>query len=126
MSGRARGNGSPILSSSKSPPYALKNIATKTYSIFSSVFICGAPFIYFFVPETTGLSLENMVSNSSNVLRPRSTDYPYRHRHRTSSLVEKGSRPMRSAPGLTGTRPSSRRLRVSELRPEPRMERIGA
>jgi len=41
-------------------PYALTNITTKTYFIFSSVFIFGAPFGYFFVPETRQISLENM------------------------------------------------------------------
>jgi len=41
-------------------PHALENITTKTYFIFSSVFIFGAPFGYFFIPETRQISLENM------------------------------------------------------------------
>ena len=39
-------------------PIALENITTKTYFIFGCIFICAAPFVWYFIPETKGLSLE--------------------------------------------------------------------
>jgi len=41
-------------------PHALNNITTRTYFIFGFIFIFAAPFVFFFVPETKGLSLEYM------------------------------------------------------------------
>lgn len=84
-------------------PYALKNITTKTYFIFSSIFICGAPFIYFFVPETTGLSLENMDQLFGGDGQP----------HDVERAVADGNKTEQQAIED-----------VSELRSEPRMERI--
>jgi hypothetical protein len=39
-------------------PIALENVTTKTYFIFGSIFFCAFPFVFFFIPETKGLSLE--------------------------------------------------------------------
>jgi hypothetical protein len=39
-------------------PIALETITTKTYFIFGCIFICAAPFVWYFIPETKGLSLE--------------------------------------------------------------------
>jgi hypothetical protein len=41
-------------------PIALTNIKERTYFVFGSIFMCGVPFVYFFVPETTQLPLEAM------------------------------------------------------------------
>jgi len=41
-------------------PAALNGVGVHTYFIFGSIFICAAPFVYFFIPETKGLSLEYM------------------------------------------------------------------
>jgi hypothetical protein len=39
-------------------PIALNSVTTKTYFIFGSIFFCAAPFVWYFIPETKGLSLE--------------------------------------------------------------------
>jgi len=41
-------------------PVALETVTTKTYFIFACIFICGAPYVYFFIPETKDLPLEYM------------------------------------------------------------------
>jgi len=49
----------------RSVPYMFTNIGYGTYFVFASFITISIPFVYFFVPETKGLSLEAMVSPAS-------------------------------------------------------------
>ncbi|KAH8745746.1 general substrate transporter [Hyaloscypha finlandica] len=44
----------------RSVPYMLTNIGYGTYFVFAACMTLAVPFVYFFVPETKGLSLEDM------------------------------------------------------------------
>ncbi|CZT10924.1 hypothetical protein WAI453_008003 [Rhynchosporium graminicola] len=44
----------------RSVPYMLTNIGYGTYFVFGTCMALAVPFVYFFVPETKGLSLEDM------------------------------------------------------------------
>ena len=43
----------------RSVPYMLSNIGFGTYFIFAACLTIAIPFVYFFLPETKGLSLED-------------------------------------------------------------------
>jgi hypothetical protein len=44
----------------RSVPYMISNVGFGTYFVFASMLTLSIPFVYFFVPETKGLSLEDM------------------------------------------------------------------
>lgn len=44
----------------RSVPYMITNIGYGTYFLFAACLTLAVPFVYFFVPETKGLSLEDM------------------------------------------------------------------
>ena len=44
----------------RSVPYMITNIGFGTYFVFASFLSISIPFVYFLVPETKGLSLEDM------------------------------------------------------------------
>ncbi len=44
----------------QSVPYMISNIGFGTYFVFAAMLTLSVPFVFFFVPETKGLSLEDM------------------------------------------------------------------
>lgn len=44
----------------RSVPYMITSIGFGTYFVFAAMLSISIPFVYFFVPETKGLSLEDM------------------------------------------------------------------
>ena len=44
----------------RSVPYMITNIGYGTYFLFAACLTLAVPFVYFFCPETKGLSLEDM------------------------------------------------------------------
>jgi hypothetical protein len=63
----------------RSVPYMITSIGFGTYFVFAAMLTLSIPFVYFFVPETKGLSLEDMdvlfgVPNADRHLFPRVDD----------------------------------------------------